>query len=261
MVTKSELLEFMEKIAPRELAEEYDNVGLLVDGGPEDLEKIMVSLDTDTAVVEEAAAAGVQLLLSHHPLLFHPAKRIVKTEETGRAIIGLLQNKISLLAAHTNFDSAQLCQNFLLRLCRPYQLKEYGPTDDGFHIARLAEPVSLSAILEHIKNEFSLETVRYVGDKAREISVIAACNGGGADFIYSAKELGADLYVSGDLKYHHARFAYEEGLSLVEIGHYEAEISFCRVIKKLLNEKFGDKLIIAEAQTNRNPWQNYMGKI
>ena len=100
-----------------------------------------------------------------------------------------------------------------------------------------------------------MRTLRYIGPEEKCIRKIAVVNGGGAEYIYEAKKQGADCFISGDIKYHQARFAYENDIALVEIPHYQAEIIFCDYVKQLLNGKFGDRLEVVVTDKNRDIWK------
>lgn len=258
MVTLKELTEYLELIAPSALAESYDNVGLLIGDENAKINKVLISLDTDEQVAKEASELGVQLILSHHPLIFHPVKNILKSSSFGRTAYALIQNNISLYAMHTNFDSVSggLCDYFLQQICSQKAVASLeGEYPNGIgRIAVLPEHVSLAGLLQRIKQNMNVGQLRFVGDENLAVKRIAVCNGGGADLIYSAAKAEADVFVTGDLKYHHARFAYENGMGLIEIPHYEAEIIFCRYICERLKKHFTDRVDFFVSQKNVNPW-------
>ena len=107
MVTISELMDFFEGIAPKTLAEDYDNVGLLVEAVTEEIETLVLALDADEQTVEDAAKLGAQLILTHHPVMFRPVNRLTEAEGGQRTLRRLLQKGIGLFAMHTNYDSAE----------------------------------------------------------------------------------------------------------------------------------------------------------
>ena len=259
MVTTKELCDYLDTLAPSALAEDYDNVGLLIGDCEAEISKILISLDTDASVVGEAKRLGADLILSHHPLLFHPVKQIVKQDAIGNTVIQLIQNGIQLYAMHTNFDSVKngLCDYFLKTACgaEPCQSIE-GEFPDGIgRIAELPKTILLSDLLVVLKDRLHMEHVRFVGNESQTITKLAVCNGGGADLIYDAYRLGADVYISGDFKYHHARCAHENGRALIEVPHYEAEILFCDYLAEILQAHFGDKCEFF-VYKNENPWKN-----
>lgn len=261
MVKLKEIIAFLNEFAPACFAEDYDNVGLLLGKKEKDINNIMITLDADEAVAKEAKSNHCELLISHHPLIFKPLKKIVDDDSVSRTVMELIRNDVALFSTHTNFDGVKsgLCDLFFDKIADTKERTSLeGDAENGCgRVAKLQREHKLSDILAIVKKEFNLEAVRYVGDKNAPINKIALCNGGGADFIYAAKQAGADLYISGDIKYHHARFAYENGISLIEVPHYNAEIIFCEYLKKLLNEKFGKNLNIFISDKNTDIWNNF----
>ena len=260
MVKSDKILNFLCDFAPVELAESYDNVGLLVGDKNKDVKKILITLDADEEVINDAKKNGCDLIISHHPLIFTPIKRITEDDSISKSIIKLIKNDISLISMHTNFDSVNsgLCDLFLDKIAKTKERTSIeGDHENGLgRIAKICEEKSLSDILNTIKKEFKLDNLKYIGDKDKRIKKIAVCNGGGADFVYKAQELGADVYISGDFKYHHARYAYENGISLIDVPHYNAEIIFCEYLKDLLNKEFLNELDILVTDKNINVWKN-----
>ena len=221
----------------------------------------MITLDADEEVVKDAVDKKCDLVISHHPLIFKPLKRVVSDDSVSRTVINLIKNDMSLISVHTNFDSVKsgLCDLFFDKIADTKErVSIEGDEENGCgRIAELKKTSKLSEILEKIKKEFNLPSVRFVGNEDAEIKKIGVCNGGGADFIYSAVSQGADLYVSGDIKYHHARFAYENGVALVEVPHYNAEIIFCKYLKELLENKFKNRVEISVSDKNTDIWNNF----
>lgn len=259
MVTAKELINFLETIAPPYLAEEYDNVGLLIGDKNKEINTVLITLDADQAVAEEARVRQADLVLSHHPLIFAPLKRITGEDGLSKTIMDFIKNDIALYAMHTNYDSVQggLGDLFLDTICKSTNrapLEGDGKNGIG-RIADLVHPMTLKALLEDIQTNFSMQNVRYVGAKNKTIRKLAVVNGGGAEYVYCAKEQGADCFISGDIKYHQARFAYENDLAMIEIPHYVAEFMFCQQIQKRLKAQFGDKLNVIVTEKNKDIWQ------
>lgn len=261
MVKLDKILDFINTFAPASLAEDYDNVGLLVGNKEKEVNKLLITLDIDEYVAQEANDFDCDLVISHHPLIFSPLKSVTDKNSVSRTVISLIKDDISLISAHTNFDSVKsgLCDLFFDKIAdTKKRVAIEGDQENGLgRIAELKSESKLSDILKNIKEEFKLPTVRYVGDKDKLVTKAAVCNGGGADFIYTAKEKGADLYITGDIKYHHARFAYENGMSLIEVPHYNAEFIFCEYLKKLLEKQFGSELDICVTDKNIDIWNQF----
>ncbi len=260
MVNISELMAFFEEIAPKHLAEDYDNVGLLVEGAGE-IEKILVTLDADERTVLEAEKLGAQLILSHHPIMFRPVNHLTEAEGGERTIRRLLQKNIGLFAMHTNFDSATagLCDMFLSAFGDFTDVTAFSGETAGIgRIGTLKNSCTLQELMERGKEAFSSgKSLRYVGDEKAIVNRVAVCNGGGGDVIYDAHALGAELYISGDFKHHHARFALENHMHLLEIDHYDAEAPFSSEMKKRLETAFGDRLSVMVSRHDKSPWRTF----
>ncbi len=257
MVTIKELSEFFETIAPKHLAEDYDNVGYLIEGASDTVSKVMVCLDCSEDVILQAKEQGADLILSHHPLIFSPVKSL--TEQTGneRTIRRLIKEGIGLFSMHTNYDSAEggLCDVFLDYFGTFTERTSFTGEASGIgRIGTLKAPCKLSDVLERAEQQFG--TLSYVGDRDTTIKIVAVCNGGGGDLVYDAKALDADVYISGDFKHHHARFAVENDIALVNVSHYDAEIGFCRLMEAELKMAFGSALEVVCAM-EANPWHMY----
>ena len=209
----AEIVKCVEKIAPPALAEGWDNTGLLVDAG-RDGSHILVTLDITPAVVAEAAAQGCELVVAHHPVIFAPLKQITACDVPAL----LLQNGISALCAHTNWDAApggvSDALAALMGLCETEVL--------GFgRIGRL--PAALSAADFSALCAEKLHTPVRLADAGRPVQRVALAGGSGADLLPLAVEAGADCLLTGDAGHHAALDALQAGLSLVAAGHYATE--------------------------------------
>ena len=259
MVKLTEIIRFFNQIAPSNLAESYDNVGLLIGNKEANVQKVLVTLDVDEAVVEEAKSLGADLIISHHPLIFKPLSNITTDFGVSRAVMSLIKNDIALCSMHTNFDSVEngLGDLFLDKIGKTVSRRPIeGCEKNGIgRIGQLEKPLSLLQLLNDIKKNFSLSAISYIGNEKKTISNVAICNGSGADFIYSVKEMGADCLITGDIKYQHARFAYENHLVLIEVPHYFAEAIFSDYVIKLMQQEFKDKLELIAADSNQSIWK------
>lgn len=261
MVKLDRITEFLNSFAPNCLAEEYDNVGLLVGDKNKEIKKMLITLDADESVVKDAVDRKCDLVISHHPLIFKPLKRVVSDDATSRVVMELIKNDIALISVHTNFDGVKLglCDLFLDKIADTKdRCAIEGDIDNGSgRIATMIKTTPLCEILKKVKDEFTADPLRYVGSPNMPITKIAVCNGGGADFIYSAKEAGCDAFISGDFKYHHARFAYENDMALIEVPHYNAEIMFCQYAKELLEKEFAKDIEICVTDKNIDVWNKF----
>ena len=261
MVKLNKIVEFLNSFAPPYFAEDYDNVGLLVGDKDKDINKVLITLDADEKVVKDAKLRGCDLVISHHPLIFKPLKKVVSDDSVSRTVIELIKSDISLVSVHTNFDGVKsgLCDLFLDKIANTEnRCAIEGDDENGSgRIGDLKAETTLGEILKKVKADFLLDSVRYVGNVDTKISKIAVCNGGGADFLYAAHEAGCDLFVSGDFKYHHARFAYENNMALIDVPHYNAEIMFCDYLAELLKKEFAKDIDICVTDKNTDVWNKF----
>lgn len=227
------ILEALEQIAPLSLQEGWDNCGMQIDTGKKDVEKILVCLEITSAVLDEAQKLGADMIITHHPLYFRPISRIDSCSPVGKYTIRLIQSNISVYAAHTCFDKVQggnntkLCA--LLGIPHPEPLFT-GPGREDYvaYIAMLPEEKPAYAVADELKNVLEIPggVLRCSGNLKKTVRKIAVCTGAGADFMSAAEEVGCDLLITGDVRYHEARDAEEKGFVLLDAGHFWTEKIF-----------------------------------
>ncbi len=368
MVKITEVLQLMGEIAPARLAEDWDNVGLQVGDSSQEVENILLALDFNQDVLDEALEKNCQLIITHHPFIFSGIKSVNTQNRSGKLIFGLIKNDISLFSAHTNLDIAEnglndylikmldvenisllkttSSQNYHklvtfipensfkkvrdalyekgagryenyshsgfynqgkgnfkpLRDSKPYlgkkgelnEVEEYRfetiiaeenldkvikellkvhpyeePAWDLYEmenlknkkgigrIADLKSEIELDKFLVKIKEIYDLDVIKVINSK-KSIKRIALCSGSGSDFIKDAYYQGADLYLTGDIKYHEAQTAEELGMNLVDFGHYGSE----KFVKELLfaqlkakaSSKLKRELNFIKSEVNTRPW-------
>lgn len=329
----SDLIGIINKIAPPALAEDWDNVGLQVGDPSAEVQRVMVSLDPCPAAVEEAIRNSCQLLVTHHPLIFKPLKRISTADEAGQLIHRAISSNLAIVSLHTNYDIVEngindlLANRLGLQECRPLKVtarsellklavfvplthqeqlldallpysgmpgnyadcsfrtaglgtfkpleganpflgsvgtretveecrlemvmrrSEVQPAlkalrrahpyeepafdliplhNDGVvqglgRIGEIAAPLSLGEFADFVKARLDISSLRLVGETGKRISRVALCGGSGASLLREAVRQGADLYVTGDIKYHEAREAESQGIALIDAGHFATE--------------------------------------
>lgn len=226
----AELIATIEKAAPMRLKEDWDNPGLAV-GNPEQIiDKVMVGMDVTMELINEAKEAGAQLVLTHHPMLFAPANSVTPQTLSGQKILSLIQNNISAYSAHTNLDKAKRGMNdrFMELLgFKNWALleeDEEGQSEDE-GIGRIAsmEPISLRELAVKVADALSLAELRVCGELDQMIETVAVINGSGAEFIRGAKDQGINCIITGDTKYHEVLDALEDGICIIDPGHFASE--------------------------------------
>lgn len=242
MITK-DIINFLEEKYPRSNTEEWDNVGLLVGNNKKDVKKIQLSIDATEKAVDYAAQNNVDMIVTHHPLIFKPLKSIVMSELSGRKIIKLIENGLNLYSIHTNLDSSKDGLNdYILELLevKKYKIIDINANDETAGIGRmytLEEKITILEYADFIKTKMKIKNVRVISnDLKSKVKKIALINGSGMSYWRKVKSLGADLFITGDIGYHDALDAKESGLHLIDIGHFESENCFSELLKKNLEE-------------------------
>ena len=263
-VRLSEIIGVMENFAPKTLKESYDNVGLMIGDEDSEITKVLLALDCTLEVVEEAIEQGVQLILTHHPLLFRKPSSITMDSLQGKKIIKLISNNINLYSSHTNLDSVQNGMNDtfmeLLEVKDTKVLEENTSLPGKGHgIGRIGtiEAVTLKELIIKLKNVFNAEFLRYAGDESQSISRIAVINGSGEGYLELAYKQGAHCVITGDTTYHYVSDYNELGLSIIDLGHFYSEwIVFLKLIEKIKNSSSQLKDIeFIASKTSRDPYR------
>lgn len=230
------IAELIEQAFPLSSAYDWDNTGLLLGDGEQEIEKVLISLDVNNAVLDEAQKVGADMILSHHPILWDGAKRITSETAEGRLIMGLLESNISVYAAHTNCDvgtigiNARLAQ--LFGLCDVELLEETGLG----RIGNLKTPMTFADFAALTKTLLKTPCVRICGDKAATVSRIAIGAGACWDSIPTAIKKGADVMITADMKYHQMIDSRENGIFVIDAGHYPTEIIAIDIFAEILKD-------------------------
>lgn len=240
-----EIIEVMETLAPTFLKEDFDNVGLMVGDREKEVKKVLVALDCTLKVVQEAKDNNVDLIITHHPLIFRRPNNITTDTLQGKKIIELIKNDISLYSSHTNLDSAKKGLNDSIPGLLGYDTSEILETnkrDSEAGLGRLVtleQATTLEDIINKVKATFNINNLRVVKGKD-EVNKIAIINGSGQDFIGRAISKGADCIITGDTTYHFASDYKEMGINIIDTGHFASEqIVFFNVMKNII-DKFND---------------------
>ncbi len=247
LVTVGDIEYYLDSTFPEEAAEGFDNVGLLIGNKDNAVTKIMVMLDADEDTIYEAINAGADMIVTHHPFIFSPLKRI-----NDKLILSLIENKIALYSAHTNLDSAVMGVNDnlakLLDLSATERVMMPGCTLIG--VTGYTTKRTLGDFIQHIKTRLGIQNVRYTGDSEDATSKIGVIGGSAAEFMGEMKQLGCDTFVTADLKYHQAQQAQEIGINIIDAGHFETENHIINVVAELLKKQFADIKISVSQRKN-----------
>lgn len=236
MTTVKDIYEEINKMAPFSMQESYDNSGIIVGSGEKEANKILLALDITKSVAKEAAEKGFDLVISHHPVIFEGLKNLIPDNP---AVI-LSKNNINAICMHTNFDIAKGGMNDILCERLGFIPVEPFAGENGVSIGYVCdcqEEYTPKALAEKVKKSLGNKVVRYV-DTERPIKRIAVCSGSGGSFLPFAINKGIDAYITGDIKHDVFIDAYNNGVCLMDAGHYYTENIFFDFIKNKLTNKY-----------------------
>lgn len=259
MMKLENIVECIEKIAPLQLGEEWDNSGIQIDVGNDSVSRIMCCLEINEAVIREAVNREIDLIITHHPLIFYKQKDIDINKITGNYIINLIKAGISVYSAHITFDNAPLGNNYYLaKLLKLESIKKPAFNTDNHPglIGELPEEITFERAVSYVEEVLDLPPnyVRGGGVKGVLINRVAICTGAGGDFLKQACKEGAQLLITGDVKLHQAMEARALGMAFIDAGHYGTEKIFAENMADLLRELIPDEIEILEASSEINPY-------
>lgn len=255
----SDVINAIEAVAPRQLQESYDNAGLQCGDPQQPVSRVLACLDVTPETVAEAIQRDCQLIVSHHPLLFRGIKSI--SPEAGyisQVLIQAIRHDIAIYAAHTNLDKAEGGTNhYLAQLLGLHTLQ---PLTECGVIGTLSQPLTAEAFLSQVQTQlhtrvrYNREALQPSTDAApRLIRRVALCTGSGGDMIAEAEALGADAYLTGEIRYHD--FFGHPSLLLVEAGHYETEQFAPAIFTQILQHQCpAVECLAAVSQVNPSPF-------
>jgi dinuclear metal center YbgI/SA1388 family protein len=239
MIDCSQVISFFEQLAPQELTQSWDNTGLLVGSRQGAVNRILVCLDVTNASVNEAIAKKADLIVTHHPVIFKELKRLNEDDMKGKLLYSLIKNDISVYSAHTNLDYAISGVNTQLALAlgiNDAEVMGEGPGKCGV----LKQEVKLDDFLLCVKQSLNAPFLKVIGHVDSLVRKVAVFSGSFDDDLETVIESGADVLVTGDLKYHTALDALENGLCIVDAGHFSTERVVLPFIRDKLAESFKD---------------------
>ncbi len=218
-------------LAPLSLQEHYDNCGLQVGDPESEVTGILVCLDVSESVISEAVATGCNMIVSHHPLIFHGLKQVVGANLVQRCLAQAIRSNVSIYSGHTNVDnvvngvSEVMCKKLGLvntGFLEPLPVRAEGWQAGSGKVGELTEDLSELDFLSLVKSTFACGVLRHSALTGRKIRKVAVCGGAGADLIENAVRAGADAFITADLKYHDFMLA-DGRLLFIDAGHYETE--------------------------------------
>lgn len=270
--TVADVLKALESFAPGALAEEWDNPGLQVGDLSKQVTKIWTALDPMPEIIAKATASRCDLLLTHHPLFFHPIKSIDLSQPLMRGLATAIKSDLAIVAAHTNLDSAQRGVNHIL--AEKIGLTDITclvPANDIFcapnapaglgRVGNLPKETYLGDLAKAINKKFNGGTVRVAGNLDMPVSRVAVCGGSGSSLIPDFLKSGAQVFISGDFGYHQALEARSGGYGLIDLGHFRSEQIVVEPLAELLRKALADLgfyPVIEPYKDQKEPF-NYIG--
>ncbi len=216
------IIDHLNELSPFELQESWDNSGLIVGHPEREVERIVVSLDLDAGMIEEAEEGT--LFVVHHPLIFGKLAELDFRRYPANLIERLIRKGQALVAMHTNFDQTHLNRYVFTRVLG------LEPEREEPYLCEASVDWSLEELLERVREAFGLKVLRTVAPRKR-IGSVALCTGAGASMI---DRVEAECFLTGDIKYHDAMKAMSQGLMMVDIGHFESERFFAELLAEQL---------------------------
>lgn len=258
MSTVSDIIAFLEKFAPPQLAETWDNTGLLIGRRDAGVRKLLTCLTLTPDVAEEAVAEGVQFIVTHHPVLFRGTKNLTDADAEGKTLLKLIESGVAVYSPHTSFDSAadginqQLAASIGLTNIQPLRPIESDENVGGGRTGILLQPVTLEKFLTSVGEAVSAAYIEYCGDLKNEVSRVGVACGAAAEFLEDAKRLNCDTFVTGESRFHSVLEARTFGVNLILLGHYSSERSAVENLAKTLATEFSG-LDVSASQAERDP--------
>jgi dinuclear metal center YbgI/SA1388 family protein len=229
----------LDNLSPFELQEEWDNSGLIAGSMQDEVESICIGLDLNGDTVLKASKKT--LFITHHPLIFKSVKKFDYSRYPTNILKTVIQKECSIIAMHTNIDKTHLNRFVLENILGFKTLKS-----EGF-ICYFETDKSFDELAKHVKEKLGNIVIKTVSTD-RKITKVAFCAGSGGDLLDG---IDADCFISGDFKYHHLVEAKENNISVIDVGHFESERYFARMLGTHL-KNFPLKVIITDS---KNPFE------
>lgn len=252
---RHEIIQAFEELAPLSLAEDWDNSGLLIGLEDKEINRVYIALDATDDVVTDAIEKEVDLLLTHHPLIFKSLKTITNKDFVGNRLIQLIQNEVNYYSMHTNFDvavMADLAADYL-RLSETEVLEKTDEIHGIGKIGLLQGEMELEELCEYVKNVFSLDHVKVFGNTSKKMKKVAIMPGSGKSYINNTIHSHADVMITGDIDHHEGIDGVAQGLVIIDAGHYGIEHIFVEYMKQFIEDRFVGIKVYTEKR--KNPFQ------
>lgn len=245
VVTLQQILDILHQISPEHLAEDWDNVGLLVGDPRQPVQRVLLALDPACALVDAAVQGRYDLILTHHPIIFRPLKALRTDTPIGRFLATATRHHVGVIACHTNLDSVpDGVSGHLAHLLGLEQLRPLVPARGGCpdscglgRIGTYGQAMSAEAFLERLQQALHPPWLLEAGPRPGQVRTVAVCGGSCSDFAEVAQQQGADVFLTAEIKHAVARWAEDAGLWLVDGGHFATENPAMRALRDRLRQE------------------------
>uniref|UniRef100_A0A182Y1Y7 NIF3-like protein 1 n=1 Tax=Anopheles stephensi TaxID=30069 RepID=A0A182Y1Y7_ANOST len=263
MATLQDVVGKLNEFAPENLAEKWDNVGLLVEprnsGSP--ITNILLTIDLTEAVVKEAQEKNAQMIISYHPPIFAPLKRLTQAAWKERIVIDCIRNDIAIYSPHTSWDNVSNGVNDWLAASLPHASSRpilENPINAAYGAGRLCEvkgdPIperdAAQLITKHTQMDCAMVSFAPSVAGNRTIRTYAVCAGSGASVLKGVK---ADMYITGEMSHHEVLEATSNGTCVVLLGHSNSERGYLAVFKDILSKRLTDGVTVHVSEKDRDP--------
>ncbi len=247
-----DIIEAMDRWAPKEFVDSWDNTGFQIGDPNKEVTRILVALDLDKEVLNKAIYEDYQMIITHHPIIFKPLTSLTTIGHNTSIIYDAVKYGIVVYNAHSNLDLAEggvndsLADVLELKDVVPLSPvnRENLPQNLGYGRVGYVDKIGFDDFLSFVKEKLSASHLVVYGDRRNTIEKVAICGGSGSDFILDAYNADADIYISGDIKYHEGQYGHELGLTIVDAGHFNTEKIVLPTIKTYLEVELENQVEI-----------------
>ena len=251
----------LEAFAPLRIQESWDNSGLLIGSADDPVHGVLVGFDCTPELIREAVEKGCDLVVTHHPLIFKGLRRINGQDPVGAAVMEAVKAGVAVYAAHTTADKVlEGVSGAMARRLGLEDIRILEGEDEGVGlgcIGTLPSPLTGEQALAWVKERFGLRLIRCSRPLPTPILRVAVMGGSGASEISAALSAGAQLFISGDISYHH--FFTPEGFMIMDIGHFESEVEIVDILLAQIRKNFPNFASCKSAMLDRSNPVHYFG--
>lgn len=246
-----EITDVLKKEYPEKYFEKWDSAGIQVGMWDTQIDRILVALEVDDAVIDKAIETGGKFILAHHPLIFGGIKTVCADDVVGRRVMRLIENGISLYSMHTNYDNLCMGRDAAERMGLA-NAEVFIEGIDGYGIGMIGDLIfnddmTVEKLCEYIKECFGLKMVSLYGDRSARVTRVAIVPGSGKEFFPEAQNRGAQVLITGDVSHHFGVDAMLSGFNIIDAGHYGLEHIFIEYMGDRM-EKLFPNITIERAQ-------------